>query len=143
MSEDPWDQVMWVFDHTDVHLVSDALKILERDEPDFLKIGRLQLLISDWEAKNLSPRQTDGSGNLLRKESHETAGVSQEVPRLSQGQDEGLLEEVLSREQTDTEREAQAIREEERRRNQSKEPDSLLSQTSSQEETRSRRGRSC
>lgn len=143
---DPWDQFTFLWDHTDVNLVRDALKIVDRDEPEMFKIGRLQLLVSEWEAKNLSETTADGrgeEGDVLRQEQTTTTGASQSIQRSQQRQNEGLLEKVLSGEQGYVERQAQGVCQEKRRPTPSQATDSVLPQTSSQEETRSRRGRSC
>ena len=88
--EDPWDQVLWIFDHSDVYLVRDALQILNSDNSEFMKIGKLQLLISDWEAKNLSMIPVDGP-DILSEKSGASVGVSKGISEKQQGESKAVL----------------------------------------------------
>lgn len=76
---DPWEQFSDLWDHSDVNLVSDALKIVNSDEPEKVKIGKLQLLVSAWEEKYFSLESLDGRKNILRTKSPKGSGARKEV----------------------------------------------------------------
>jgi hypothetical protein len=142
---DPWDQFSDLWDHTDVQLVSDALKIVNSDDAEWKKIGRLQLLVSAWEAKNFSLRHLDERGYLVRPKSREGSRTCQAIPQREQGKVQDVLENLLRVEQRETQGEAQRVRTQEQGCHQPKEQNHLLQTPSSQEERSSgrRRGGSC
>jgi len=114
------DVFSYLRDHTDAHLVRDALHIVNGDDCDFIKIGKLQLLISAWEAQTLSESRIDGSGNILFSESRTTISTSQRVSTDSQGESQSLLEKVLPKQQRETQSQTQGVRQEQQSEGQRK-----------------------
>jgi len=81
--EDLWDQFTYLWDHTDVFLVRDALMIAHSPQPDCVKIEKLQLLVCEWEEserkKKISVSTADGT-DILSDESREAISASQALP---------------------------------------------------------------
>lgn len=114
MSEyDFWEEFSYLWDHTDVYLVRDALAITNGPDSDFIKIGKLQLLVSAWEDKTFSSSRIDGSGNLLLSQSGTTTGDGERVSENTQGESQSILETVLPEKQGDIESQTQGVRQEE------------------------------
>lgn len=110
---DVWEEFSYLWDHTDVYLVRDALAIANGPDSDFIKIGKLQLLVSAWEDKTFSSSRIDGSGNLLLSQSGTTTGDGERVSENTQGESQSLLETVLPEKQGKAESQTQGVRQEE------------------------------
>ena len=111
--DDVWEEFSYLWDHTDVYLVRDALAITNGPDSDFIKIGKLQLLVSAWEDKTFSSSRIDGSGNLLLSQSGTTTGDGERVSENTQGESQSVLETVLPEKQGDIESQTQGVRQEE------------------------------
>lgn len=112
MSKDPWEQFTFLWYHSDKYLVRDAHQIVNSDDSEFLKIGKLQLLVSDWEAKNLSTIPVDGP-DVLSEKSGTSIGVSKGVSEKQQGESQEVLAGVLRDSQGRTSGETERVCEKE------------------------------